>query len=234
MGSTRLPGKVLMDLAGKKVLYHVIDRVLRSKLIDKVVIATTTEEKDDAIVEACEGYDERVTTSRGSENDVLDRYYQAAVQEKANVIIRVTSDCPVIDHEILDRIIQKYLDTGVDYVSNFFNVRMFPRGLDAEVFSFAALEKAHKEAQSQEEREHVTPYIWRNPDIYKCGSFPNDVDLSQHRWTLDEDDDYKLLKEIYDNLYEEKEDFLLKDILELIERKPELAKINTHVEQKKI
>jgi len=223
-----------MDLAGKSVLFHVLDRVLRSREIDEIVVATTNEKRDDAIVEAVSGFGQKVTVFRGSEDDVLDRYFKAASQADADVVVRVTSDCPLIDYQVLDNMIGKFKETEADYLSNFFGGRTFPRGLDAEVFSIQALEKAWVEAKEPSEREHVTPYIWRNPKLFKCEPFKNPIDYSSFRWTLDEGDDYKLLKIIFEKIYPKKEDFLMEEVLRLIEEEPGLAEINAHVEQKKL
>ncbi|MCY6370412.1 glycosyltransferase family protein [Clostridium ganghwense] len=234
VGSTRLPGKVLKKICGKTVLEHDIDRLKRISNIDKIVIATTELEKDKAIVYEAERLGVNYFT--GSEDDVLSRYYYAAKQNNAEVVIRVTSDCPLIDSEISEGVIQFYLDNmdKYDYVSNTIE-RTYPRGLDTEVFSFKGLEKAFIEAVSQSDREHVTPYIWDNADIFRVYQYKNDVDYSNLRWTLDTIEDFKLIDSIYNHLYYENgNNFGIREILKVLEKYPEIKDINKEIEQKKI
>jgi len=233
MGSTRLPGKVMLDLCGKTVLEHVIERVKRVKNIDQIVIATTELERDDLIVKEAEkcwvGY------YRGSEDDVLRRYYYAAKENQAEIVVRITSDCPLIDPNITNEIIEFYKTHDYDLVTNAGideKERTYPRGLDTEVFSFEILEEAFLKADQPYQREHVTPYIYENcKNIYY---YKNDVDYSQYRWTLDTEEDYKLIFHIYRQLYDPGKVFLSKDVIEYLEQNPELAMLNRHVEQKKI
>jgi len=234
IGSTRLSGKVLKRICGKTVLEHDIDRLKRVKNINKIVIATTTLEKDNVIVEEADRL--KVAYFRGSEEDVLSRYYYATKENNADIVVRVTSDCPLIDSEVTEKIIQYYLDNSekYDYTSNTID-RTYPRGLDTEVFSFKALERAFNEAESQRDREHVTPYIWGNPNLFKLAQYKNDVDYSALRWTLDTIEDFELINKIYTILYSEKgNNFSMKDIIELYKEYPELKEINEHIEQKKI
>lgn len=234
MGSTRLPGKVLKKICDKTILEHDIDRLKRVKNINKIVIATTKLEKDNVLVEELERLD--VTYYRGSEENVLSRYYYAAKENNADVVVRVTSDCPLIDSEITEKIIQYYLENSkeYDYVSNTID-RTYPRGLDTEVFSFKALEKAFNEAKSQRDREHVTPYIWNNSNLFRLYQYKNDVDYSELRWTLDTAEDFELINRIYTILYSEKNNnFNMCDIIELYIGNPELKEVNKHIEQKKI
>ncbi len=230
-GSTRLPGKVLMELCGKPVLWHVWNRLSHAKKVDDIIIATTTLSEDDSIQLFCEKYN--IPFSRGSSNDVLSRYYEAAKKHDAKTIIRVTADCPVIDPTVIDHIIDSYRTEKVDYISNGMT-RTFPRGLDAEIFSFDILERTNKEATLEYEREHVTPYIYHHPEMFSLKSFLNIEDLSFHRWTIDTEEDFELIKIIYDSLYRKKEIFLLDDILKLFTENPDLIKINQHIEQKKL
>lgn len=233
MGSTRLPGKVMMKIQGKTVLNHVISRVKQSKEIDDIVIATTIKSDDDIIEE--EALRLNVKCFRGSEEDVLSRYYYAAKENNADVIVRITSDCPLIDPKIVDEIIKLYNMHNYGIVANAssdLTKRTYPRGLDTEVFSFEQLEIAYKRADLKYQREHVTPYIYEN-----CNNaffYKNDVDYSKYRWTLDTEEDFELISKIYDKLYGGNHDFYLNDILELFERQPELFNINKHIEQKKI
>lgn len=232
MGSTRLPGKVLKKICGKTVLEHDIDRLKKIKNIDKIVIATTTLERDNFIVEEAKRLN--IYYFRGSEEDVLSRYYYAAKENNANIIVRVTSDCPLIDSEVTEKIIQYYLDndTKYDYVSNTI-YRTYPRGLDTEVFSFKALEKAFNEAENLRDIEHVTPYIWDNSSIFKLAQYKNEIDYSDLRWTLDTEEDFQLISSIYDKLYSKKgNQFDMSDILNLYKEYPELIKINEDINQK--
>ena len=234
MGSTRLPGKVMLDLCGKTVLEHVIQRVKRVKNIDEIVIATTIGKKDDVIVE--EALKCGVKVFRGSEEDVLSRYYYAAKENEADEVVRITSDCPLIDPEITSGIIDFYFKNknSFDYVSNTLE-RTFPRGLDTEVFSFKVLEKAFNEATLQRDREHVTAYIWDNQNMFSLGCYKNDVDYSKYRWTLDTEEDFELIKRIYVYLYPLKRDsFNMLSILDLYQKDKELVEINKYINQKEI
>lgn len=233
VGSTRLPGKVLKEICGKIVLEHVIDRLKRIKNIDEIVIATTTSEKDNVIVKECQRL--AVRYFRGSEEDVLARYYYAAKENNADVVVRVTSDCPLIDAKVSENIIQFYIDNkdNYEYVSNTID-RVYPRGLDTEIFSFNALEKAFDEATSKRDKEHVTPYIWDNPKIFKIAQYKNGEDYSDLRWTLDTEEDFNLITKVYEHFKEKGNNFGMKEILELFNERPELLKINAHIEQKKI
>jgi len=233
MGSTRLPGKVLKDLKGKPVLEHLIERLRQSSLIAELVIATTESAADDQIVQLVRNCGVRYY--RGSENDVLARYYYAAKEIKADTVVRITSDCPLIDPFIIDDMIRFYQENDYSIVTNGGNdleQRTFPRGLDVEVFSFQGLERAFRNAPEKYQREHVTPYIYENAEsVYY---FKNGTDYSNHRWTLDTEEDYELLRELYRILYKGKHDFYFKDILKVFEQFPDLVKINRHVEQKKL
>lgn len=231
MGSSRLRGKVMMELCDKTVLDHVIQRVAQCKHIDEVVIATTTKEEDDVIAE--EAIKCKASVYRGSENNVLERYYFAAKESHAETVIRITSDCPLIDSNIVDDVIKFYEENNYELVSNAGDgegQRTYPRGLDVEVFSMKALEKAYYNANIEYQLEHVTPYIYENTNqIYY---YKQEQDYSNHRWTLDTKEDYELIKYIYNELYKGKQNFFLKEILELFKRKPEIYGINCEVKQK--
>lgn len=204
MGSKRLLGKILKKICCKTILEHDVDRLRRVKNIDKIVIATATLEKDNAIVEEAKILG--VTYFRGSEEDVLSRYYYATKENNADVVVRVTSDCPLIDSKVTEKVIQYYLDNidKYDYVSNTID-RTYPRGLDTEIFSFKALEKAFNEAEDLMDKEHVTPYIWHNPSIFRLAQYKNEIDYSNLRWTLDTIEDFQLISSIYDNYIPKKE-----------------------------
>ena len=226
MGSTRLPGKVLLNLEDKTVLEHVVNRVRSSKYVDDVVVATTVSKDDLRIVELCANLG--VSIYCGSEDDVLDRYYQAAKLFKADNIVRITSDCPVIDSKIIDDAITLHLNNNADYTSNTLK-ETYPDGQDVEIFSFASLRTAWKDAKLTSEREHVTPYIRNHSDIFKHASLEYKDDLSQKRWTLDNTEDLEFLRLIYKYLYSKNPLFNMDDILALIEKKPDIEKINQHI-----
>ncbi|GEA29287.1 cytidylyltransferase domain-containing protein [Clostridium diolis] len=234
MGSTRLSGKVLKKICGKTVLEHDIDRLRRVENINEIVVATTNLEKDHVIIE--EANKLGVKYFRGSEKDVLSRYYYAAKENNVDIIVRVTSDCPLIDSEVTEKIIQYYIDSNdkYDYVSNTID-RTYPRGLDTEVFSFKVLEKAFNEAKNMRDREHVTPYIWDNPNLFKLAQYKNDTDYSEFRWTLDTKEDFELINRIYSIFYSNKKNtFNMNDILELYEQYSDLNSINNTIKQKDI
>lgn len=232
MGSTRLPGKIMKKLQNKTVLEHVIERVRQSKLIDEVIIATTTKEKDDVIEK--ESLRCGVKMFRGSEDDVLSRYYYAAKENDLDVVVRITSDCPLIDPIIINKMISIYLDNTCDLLSNTgMNTceRTFPRGLDVSIFSFESLNEAFMNAIEKYQREHVTPYIYQHKHVEY---FKNTNNYSKYRWTLDTEEDFKLITEVYRRLYSGKHDFYMNDIIKLFYDNPELININKHVEQKKL
>ncbi|WP_425448038.1 cytidylyltransferase domain-containing protein [Dethiothermospora halolimnae] len=233
MGSTRLPGKVMMNLCGKTILAHVINRVKQSKLIDEIIVATTCKEKDDAIKD--ESKKNGVKVFRGSENDVLSRYYYASKENGGDTIIRITSDCPLIDPYLIDEMLDFYIKNDYDMVTNAtkdLSLRTYPRGLDTEIFSFENLKDAFNNANKLNEREHVTPYLYKNSE--RTYYYRNNTDYSNHRWTLDTIDDFKLIKEIYEKLYDGHHDFYFKDILKLFKQYPKLMNINSHIKQKNI
>ena len=228
MGSTRLPGKVLMDLGGKTVLARVVDRLRRASRVDEIVVATTSSAADDGIVRECHHL--KVEYFRGSENDVLDRYYRAARAGAAGVVVRITSDCPVIDPQLVDEMIGFFHQQCGDYASNVFP-RTYPRGLDTEVFTTAVLEQAWHDAHEPYQREHVTPYFYQHPELFRLASLHAQVDYSQYRWTLDTAADLELLRAIYAH-FSNQDDFSWSEVIALIEREPELAELNSHVVQK--
>ncbi|MDK2801331.1 MAG: spore coat polysaccharide biosynthesis protein SpsF [Clostridiales bacterium] len=231
MTSTRLPGKVLKEVMGKPLLEYQIERLKRTKEADEIVIATTINIEDEPIVELCKEHD--IPFYRGSEEDVLSRYYEAAVLRGAEIIVRVTSDCPIIDPRVIDKVIKTYKENTdkYDYVSNTLE-RTYPRGMDTEVFSFRALEEAHLNAQMLQEREHVTLYIHKRPEKFRLGSVKYIRDASRFRWTVDTEEDFILISEIIKELYPSNPFFTLEDCLELVRRKPELTEINKHIRQK--
>lgn len=226
IGATRLPGKVLKKLCGRTVLDHVILRVRRARRVDGVIVATTTELRDDPVIAECEHLN--VPSFRGSEQDVLGRYFGAAQASGAEAVVRVTADCPLFDGTVLDEMLAVFSGSAADYLSNV-QRRTFPRGLDAEIFTFAALSRAHQEATHPHEREHVTPYIYQHPERFRLSSFEGPEDLSAHRWTLDTPDDWRFIQSVYGTLCD---NFSTADVLKLLRDQPELARINSHVRQK--
>lgn len=233
MGSTRLPGKVMKKIAGKTVLEHVITRVKQCKQIDDIVIATTTNEIDDIIEK--ESIQCEVKCFRGSEKDVLSRYYLAAKENKADIVVRITSDCPLIDSKVSDKVIEYFKNHNEKYVtcSQADPLRAsFPRGLDTEVFSFEGLEEAYFNGDKEYQREHVTPYFYE--DLNDIVVVENDVDYSRYRWTLDTKEDWEFINKVYDYLYDGVHNFYMEDILLLMEKYPELYELNKDVQQKKV
>ena len=231
MGSTRLPGKVMMDLLGEPVLVRDVNRLKRSELLDEIVIATTNLPTDDLIVSLCKELGWKYY--RGDENDVLDRYYQAARTYNADAIVRVTSDCPMIDPGIVDKVIRTFLENAdTDYVSNILPPRTFPRGLDIEVMTFEALERAWINDKDPKQREHVTPYIYRNRDMFIIRGVFNETDLSSHRWTLDTPEDLVFIRTVYEHF--ENDVFSWEDVLEYLDGHPDVVNINFNVQQKAV
>jgi spore coat polysaccharide biosynthesis protein SpsF len=228
VGSTRLPGKVLKDLEGESVLARVVNRLRRSRLISELLVATTDRAEDDAVVNECRNLS--VSVSRGDQDDVLDRYFRAAQLAKAEVVVRITSDCPLIDPEITDKTIAAFLEAAPDYASNAL-VHSYPRGLDTEVMSTAALGLAWQQARKPYEREHVTPYIYEHPAEFKLLPVTEDADYSGHRWTVDTPEDLEFVRAIYIRLKNNPK-FGWRDVLDLLEREPGLLELNRSVPQK--
>lgn len=227
--SSRLPNKVLMHACEKPLLLLQIERIIRATSVGKVVVATTILSEDDPIVELCNDY--HVTCFRGHPTDLLDRHYQCAKEMQGDVVVKIPSDCPLIDPTIIDSVLQYYLKNHsyFDYVSNL-HPATFPDGNDVEVMSFDALEVAWKEATRDFEREHTTPFIWENQDRFRIGSVfcPMGQDLSfKYRWTLDYIEDYMLIKEIFSHLYLTNSSFGMNDIIQLMEAEPYLLNYNS-------
>lgn len=238
MTSTRLPGKILKEMLGKPLLGYQVEQLRRVRQADALWIATTDAEQGNPqtsqpIVDFCEQWG--VPYVRGSETDVLSRYHQAAQAAQADVVVRLTSDCPIIDPAVVDRVIEAYRadPQAYDYVSNTLE-RTYPRGMDTEVFSFAALETAHREAMLPHEREHVTPFFYTQPERFRLGNVAHPVDESQHRWTVDTPEDFALISRIIEALYPEKQSFAMQDVLTLLAQHPDWTELNAHVEQKKL
>ncbi len=228
MGSTRLPGKTLLPLAGEPMLARVVNRTRQAKRVEGTVVATTNSPLDEAIVDLCRSRGWIV--ERGSEEDVLSRYYEAARKHGANPVVRITSDCPLIDPSLVDQAIEAFSQGRWDYASNTLEPRTYPRGLDVEVISFHALERAFREDKDPAWREHVTPYIHRNPGLFALLRLACKEDFSRYRWTVDTREDYELVHRIYD--YFRNETFGWLDVLRLLDRHPDWVALNRDVKQK--
>lgn len=223
MGASRLPGKVLMEVLDKPLLAYLIERVKKSKMLDSYIIATTEADEDIAIADYCQARD--VPFMRGSEHDVLKRYYDAAILSRAENIVRITADCPIIDPNLIDQVISAHQQTGCDYTTNAIN-SSYPDGMDVEVFTFKSLERAYNEAKLTSEREHVTPFMHTNPEEFTLGYVKEDADNSHIRVTVDHVEDFELVKAIIEMLYPKNPLFGLGDILKLLHENPELMEIN--------
>ena len=232
MGSHRLPGKVLMDISGDTMLGRVVERAKRCKLLDEVVVATSTRSIDDAIEHACDQL--AVSVFRRSDTDVLDRFRNAARASSADVCVRITSDCPLLDPEVSDGVISafKQADPAVDYASNKIP-QSYPRGLDTEVFTVEALEQTWNEAIEPYQRSHVTIYMYENPNKFKLLSVISEVDRADWRWTVDAPEDLEFVRHIYSHLGEHG-NFSWNDIIGLLQEQPQLRAINSYVRQKDV
>ena len=222
-GSTRLPNKVMKDICGKPDLQWVIERVKRSKKIDEVMVITSIEKNNLPLIELCAKLEVRVFV--GSENDVLDRYYQCAKLLHPDYVIRITGDCPLFDWRYLDMALEQ-MNTESDYLSEI--TESFPDGLDIEIIKFDALKDAWENAKMTSEREHVTVYLRNHPEKYRIQNLECPISgIGNMRWTLDEDEDYELISRIYSHfLNDYKEDFITEDILKYMQDNPELQLIN--------
>ena len=226
MGSSRLPGKVLMPILGEPMLARQIERLQRCKCLDRLVVATTSQRQDDAIAELCERVE--VPSFRGDINDVLDRLYHAALRFEPTAVVRLTGDCPLTDPNIIDRLVEFYGSNRFDYASNTLRPT-WPDGLDAEICSFTALSRAWVEAALPPEREHVTPFIYNRPDEFRLGSLENERDISGLRWTVDEAVDFAFVTAVYEALYPGNPAFDTAAILALLDERPDLAAINAGI-----
>lgn len=232
MGSSRLPGKVLMEICGRPMIGWVIERAARSQKIAEVVIATTTNQTDDPIEKFCKGAD--VTCFRGSEFDVLDRFYQAAIACQAEIVVRLTADCPLIDPQLVDETIEMLLDNHLDFSANRLpppHHRTYPIGLDVEVSTFAALESAWKFAVKPYEREHVMPYIYDQQNQFAIRVLDAEKDYGAQRWTVDTAQDLTFIRELA-SLLSCKMDFAWREVIKIIDAHPELNAINADVQHK--
>lgn len=232
LGSSRLPGKVLKSIAGEPMLGRVVQRASAATCIDEIIVATTLSNTDDPIEQLCrkKGW----LSFRGNEQDVLDRYFQTAKNYSSKVIVRITSDCPLLDPGIVDMVVTRFLDLypDVDYVSNTYPKYTFPRGLDVEIMSKEALVRAWEDDIDPRTREHVTPYIYQNPEFFRVNGIQNPRDYSWLRLTVDTLEDLTFVRKIFEEL--PKNHFSWTDVLELLKANPEWLDINRNIQQKKI
>lgn len=229
MGSTRLPGKVLKDVAGEPMLSRVVNRVRRATRLNEVLVATSTEPGDNPVVQHCAAI--QVPVFRGSELDVLDRYYRAAQSCAAETVVRITSDCPLIDPGIVDQVIAAFMESKADYASNCLK-RTYPRGLDVEVAGLPAIARAWREASEDCQRVHVMPYLYQS-SLFSLTSVENDSDYGQNRWTVDTAEDLEFVRAVYSRLGPG-DGFGWREVLRLLEREPWLAEINRSIAQKEL
>jgi spore coat polysaccharide biosynthesis protein SpsF len=233
MGSHRLPGKVLLDIAGRPMLAHVAARAQRAHSVAQTLIATTTDPDDDPIAGFCAA--SGLPYYRGSLADVLDRYYQAARASRAEIIVRLTGDCPLIDPDVIDHTVSEFLKTGVDFAANRLPLpwhRTYPIGLDTEVCTFEALEKAWIAADQPHQREHVMPYLYEEEGRFRTLLVNHDPDYGHFRWTVDTGSDLDLVRRIFAH-FPGRDDFTWLEVVALFEREPALAAINAHVTHKR-
>ncbi len=247
MGSSRLPGKVLLDIAGQPMLARVVARTARATTVHQVLVATTTDASDNPIAATCHSMG--ISYTRGSLHDVLDRYYQAAKQAQADVVVRITADCPVIDPLLIDDCVNTLLEGSFDFSCNRLPppfTRTYPIGLDTEVCTFQALERAWKESTETFHREHVMPYLYEgvqlsavsggasegiSPRGFKIAQLHHETDYGQMRWTVDTSEDLDFMRQVYAR-FDGRDDFSWQDVLDLVQREPELAAINSSVRHK--
>ena len=229
MGSTRLPGKVMLDVENDKtVLDFVIKQLQNCKLVDKIIVATTTLEDDDKIANFSK--DLGIDCFRGSSDNVLDRYYQCAKEYSVSIIVRIPSDKPLIDPEIVDNVVNVFRNNSYDYITNFLSNPTFPSGTEVEIFSINALKKAWKKAKLPSEKEHVTPYFANHEGEFKITHIENSENLSHLRWAVDRIEDLNLVRKIVSKI--KKRPIIMKDIVDLFAKEPELVEINKNVNRK--
>jgi spore coat polysaccharide biosynthesis protein SpsF len=223
MASSRLPGKVLIPLAGEPMILRVVNRARRARRPDLVAVATSVDPADDPLAALCQ--ERGIPCFRGSHDDVLDRYHGAAAMFEADLVVRLTADCPLLDGAVIDQVVAGFVPGITDYASNTLD-RTFPDGLDTEVFSKEALDRAWREAEWASEREHVTPYIWKHPEKFRLASVRGATDCSQQRWTVDEARDLTFMQAVCPRL---PVDFSMQDVLDLLAENPSLRALNAGI-----
>jgi spore coat polysaccharide biosynthesis protein SpsF len=231
MGSTRLPGKVMMPLVGQPMLWHIVDRLRRAPGVARVVVATSDRDGDEPLRSFCR--DSQLDVFAGDESDVLDRFYRAAVKFGGDPVLRITADCPFVDPELVGRLLAMYQAGEYDHIgvatgslAHGFSGPRYPDGLDAECIRFAALERANREATERSDREHVTPYLYRIPGRFRNGMLPAEEDHGALRWTVDHPDDFEMVRHVYEALWRADRPFVMKDILVFLTTHPELSSVN--------
>jgi len=236
MGSSRLPGKVLKPILGRPMLGHIVRRVRSVATIDEVVVAVPDDVPNEELRQFCER--DGISVFAGSENDVLDRFYKAARHHQADPVLRITADCPLVDPQLIGQLIEGFRSGGYDYFAiaagadaGRLETGRFPDGLDAECFTFTSLEQAWREAQDPRDREHVTRFIWRQKQRFRCGQLYAKSDYGGLRLTVDHPGDFALVEKIYGELYQDDRVFLLPEVMDLLRRKSELGKLNAHLIQ---
>ena len=222
MSSSRLPGKVMEKIhEDKRVIDYVVDQLTASKKIEKIIVAIPDTLEDNVTYEHL--ISKNISVYRGSLKNVLDRYYQCANLNCSSIIVRITADCPLIDPQIVDRVITKFVKNDFDYVANT-HPRTFPYGTETEVFSFEALKQAWTETNDEFDQEHVTPYFYKNPEKFKMGNLSQDLNQSDYRWTIDYAEDLEFVKKVTHRI--QKNPILTEHIIELLKKNPEIVKIN--------
>lgn len=225
MTSKRLPGKVLKEIDGRPMLKYMIDRVKAARTLERVILATSVDPTDDPVAEFCRK--EGIECFRGNLNDVTDRYYQAAKSVNADVIVRLTADCPLIDPAVIDAVVQAFLQSGCDYGANTEPPPgTFPDGMDVEVFSFKAFHQLWQEATKPADREHVTYYFWQNPQMFKLHRHDLAEDFSSFRLTVDYPSDFEMVTQIIQVLYQKNPLFTLQDVLDFLRKNPQVYEKN--------
>ena len=224
MSSSRCPGKVLKPILGYPMAWHQWERTLQAQSLDQCILATSTDPSDDSL--AAYFLKNKQAVFRGSLNNVLNRYYECAKHYKASHVVRLTADCPLIDPQIIDKVVATHLKNNNDYTSS----ALFPVGMSVEVFRFSALEKAYYEAHLSSQREHVTLFIYRNPELFKLEEVTHAKNLSYLRWTVDYPEDFEFVEQVYKKLYPLNPNFRMNDVIQLLENEPKLMQINAHME----
>ena len=230
MNSSRLPGKVLKKINGKEMLKIMVNRVRKTQFPTHIVIATSTNPLDEAIVNFCK--ENNFSVAVGPEDNVLERYYAVAKGFNTQIIVRLTADCPLIDPDIIDATIKVHLDSQADYSSNTL-YRTYPRGLDVEAFNFSTLEEVRNNDLEEQDWEHVTPYIYSHPRQFKLSSLSNPVNMSHHRWTVDTIEDFRLIETIFCHFKNREIDVRTNEVFEYLEKNPDVFNINSHIVQKR-
>lgn len=228
VSSTRLPGKVLKPLLGEPMIIRQLERIKRCRMLEKIIVATSDSQSDDPLVSVLEST--KIDVYRGSLDNVLDRFYNAATLYMPEHVVRLTGDCPLIDPVVIDKVVETHLQQGNDYTANAVKAT-FPDGLDVEVMSYSTLKEVKDKAKLPSELEHVTQYIHNNHQQYKIGHVKNNCDLSAMRWTVDEPEDLEFVEEVYNRLYPILPNFEMNDILDLLDKEPKLQEINSMFER---